>query len=318
MLKDFGITTTNNEDSQTAAVIFERNHAPILVLRGSDAFPLLQRLSTNDVSNLVEGDACPTLFLNANGRILERALVQRKGNDAYLHLQPDRENLLLPYLKRNIFFRDDVSVTPLENQAQFVLMAPDSTETLTASISRIPSAYCLYPYGDRNSDLLITCSSEAGSAVMHEIRSFYPAVLEGTQDLYEYLRISLGQPAADRELTSAYLPLELGLWDEICFAKGCYVGQEIIARMESRRQLARILVCLELSDSTDARSAVLFDGKRAGEITSTALGPAGDWRALGVVRRNFANPGNELSIAGTSVLAKVRAIAGRQPAWAVL
>ena len=110
-------------------------------------------------------------------------------------------------------------------------------------------------------------------ALWRAIRVLSPAILQGSDNLREFLRIESGHPAADCELTPAYLPLELGLWDEVSFEKGCYIGQEIIARMESRQQLARLLVCLELDNSAVSGTILLHGGKRVGEITSCRTWP---------------------------------------------
>ena len=323
MINDFPITNLDAGElaqytaAQTGAVIFDRSRAPTLLLHGSDAFELLQRLSTNDVTKLAVGEACPTLFLNAAGRILERVIVQRERDDARLFLEPGRDTRLLPYLQRNIFFRDDVTVAREKDRARFELIGPLSAEILSSLDLVAHGASAIRTKNDRENSWLISCRAAAGVALWRAIRILSPAILQGSENLREFLRIESGHPVADCELTPAYLPLELGLWDEVSFVKGCYIGQEIIARMESRQQLARLLVCLELDDSAASGTILLHGGKRVGEITSVARGPDGDWRALGVVRRGSAAPGTELIVRETQARARICAVAGRQPAWAV-
>ena len=99
---------------------------------------------------------------------------------------------------------------------------------------------------------------------------------------YEYLRIESGLPRFGRELTLDYIPLEANLWDDVSFHKGCYTGQEIIARMESRGKLAKRLVPLRPAAPVAAGSAILAGDREVGTITSAADGPAGPL-ALGYV-----------------------------------
>ena len=88
-----------------------------------------------------------------------------------------------------------------------------------------------------------------------------------------------GLPLLGFELTGDYIPLETGLWDDVSFHKGCYIGQEIIARMESRNKISKKLVKLEGSAELSRGAEITADGKKVGTITSTLGG-----QALGYVK----------------------------------
>jgi aminomethyltransferase len=100
---------------------------------------------------------------------------------------------------------------------------------------------------------------------------------------FDYLRIEAGLPRFGRELTLDYIPLEANLWADVSFAKGCYTGQEIIARMESRGRLAKRLVRLQAAGPVAAGTSIMADGKEVGKVTSAAVGPEGT-AALGYVK----------------------------------
>jgi len=100
---------------------------------------------------------------------------------------------------------------------------------------------------------------------------------------YDYLRIEAGLPRFGRELTLDYIPLEAGLWADVSFSKGCYVGQEIIARMESRGKLAKRLVRLRPDAPLEPGATISAGSRTVGAITSAADGPAGSL-ALGYVK----------------------------------
>jgi aminomethyltransferase len=111
---------------------------------------------------------------------------------------------------------------------------------------------------------------------------------------FDYLRIESHLPRFGRELTLDYIPLEAGLWDDVSFNKGCYTGQEIIARLESRGRLAKRLVHLTAAAPLAAGAALTAAGKAAGNITSGAMGPAGP-QALAYVKAALLDQNQPLS-----------------------
>ncbi len=100
------------------------------------------------------------------------------------------------------------------------------------------------------------------------------------------------------ELNEQYIPLEAGLWDDVSFTKGCYTGQEIIARLESRGRLAKTLVGVALSGPVAPGSVWEAEGRPQGELTSATALPDGRWIGLGFVRPDLAAPGRVLTMAG--------------------
>jgi aminomethyltransferase len=102
-------------------------------------------------------------------------------------------------------------------------------------------------------------------------------------EAFDYLRIESGMPRFGREITQEYIPLEAGLWTDVSFNKGCYTGQEVIARMESRGRLAKQLARLHPEAAITAGMEIEAGGRTAGTVTSAATGPAGPV-ALGYVK----------------------------------
>jgi aminomethyltransferase len=121
------------------------------------------------------------------------------------------------------------------------------------------------------------------------------AVPIGEQAL-ETLRIESGLPRFARELSEAYIPLEVGLWRDVSFSKGCYIGQEIIARMESRQRLAKQMAGLRSDAPFEPGADIAFEGEVVGKVSSAAPRPGGDWIGLGFVKPAAATPGARVSI----------------------
>jgi folate-binding protein YgfZ len=119
----------------------------------------------------------------------------------------------------------------------------------------------------------------------------------------ETLRVEAGTPRQGRELDEDVLPAEARLDDTIATTKGCYVGQEIVARLRSRGQVNHLLVGLRFEGSAPAVDTPLVrDGKRTGEVTSTAQSPRAGSIGLGFVRREHSEPGTEVDAAGESAV----------------
>ena len=79
-------------------------------------------------------------------------------------------------------------------------------------------------------------------------------------EAYEALRVGLGAPSYDRELSEAYNPLETGLWGSISFTKGCYIGQEVIARLDTYQKVQKHLVSLSFSPTRPSNKDQLCTG----------------------------------------------------------
>ncbi|HYO88960.1 MAG TPA: hypothetical protein VER79_09945, partial [Candidatus Limnocylindrales bacterium] len=112
-----------------------------------------------------------------------------------------------------------------------------------------------------------------------------------------------------------YIPLEVGLWDEVSFSKGCYTGQEIIARMESRHKLAKTIVQITLDQPINAPAPLRLDGREVGTLTSAVAAPDGTHYGIGVVKVAAAVPGSALTVAheGCEAQAIITRLAGVQP-----
>jgi folate-binding protein YgfZ len=113
---------------------------------------------------------------------------------------------------------------------------------------------------------------------------------------YEMLRIHRGQPAVGKEITDEYNPHEVGLYPFINFEKGCYIGQEVIARLDSYQKVQRQLmgVTLDVDEASalptfDTSVQIYFGEQLIGQLTSVCFSPErGQGIALAVVRKQFA------------------------------
>jgi folate-binding protein YgfZ len=123
------------------------------------------------------------------------------------------------------------------------------------------------------------------------------------EEALEAVRLSYAVPAYGHELGESYNPLEAGLIGSIDFAKGCYIGQEVIARLDTYQKIQKHLVRLEFSaDATVSEGDTLNDdGHDVGKVTSVTKLPNGlGLVGMAYVRKASASPGNVLELADPS------------------
>jgi aminomethyltransferase len=312
-----------------AAVLMDRSHEGRFEMRGRDRLEIPHRISTNDLTSLTAGEGRPTLFINANARILDRATFVHRGETALALTEPGRGEALRRYLQRNIFFNDEAAISDLNGttrqytlhgpQAEAIAgqFAPDLPLLHSAEVE-IAGAPVLVlrdkPLSGSHWRLIVP-NAAAGAVWGTLLDAGAGAGLIPAGSLtYNVLRIRAGRPGVGHELSAEYLPLEVGLWDEVSFTKGCYTGQEIIARMESRGRLAKTLVAVSLSAWAEAPAPLRADGREVGTLTSSAQSPDGELFGIGVVKVTAAIPGAEV-VAGDGIPAKLTARIGAQPPY---
>ncbi|MBL8133823.1 MAG: folate-binding protein YgfZ [Anaerolineae bacterium] len=323
------------ETALSAAVLMDRSHEGRLRLDGRDRLAIPHRLSTNALEALPDGGCAPTIFTNPNARILDRVTVCRRGEAALMLTEPGRGEAVTAHLRRSIFFNDDLRLSDLRPAArQFVLIGPRAAAVMAQLGAAVdPLTACDLTLagtvvtvlrdkslgGDPAGDLWRLIVPEAAAAqVWTAVRAVgaHEGLRPAGSLTYHALRVRAGRPGVGAELSVEYLPLEVGLWDEISFTKGCYVGQEIIARMESRRRLARTIVRVRLEGVADAPAtpaALRVEGREVGKLTSAVVTPRGDSLGIAIVRLAHAVPGAALQIGESGASAHILDRAGVQP-----
>ena len=228
-------------------------------VRGRDAVDFLQRMLSNDVAALPVGASCEALLLTAKARVIAPLVVLRRGEDDFLLLT---EAGLAEQVRRELLrarFAAKVAVEPEEHTSTIVFGARDGDGIPTAD------------YGEQAAEVLD--ADIAGEQV--------------PDDEVELLRIRARTPRWGREIDDRVLPAEAGLVERaVSLTKGCYPGQEPIARLHYRGHANRSLRLLEIEtpEPPPYDAEVLRDGKPVGRMTS-AVRDGGRVVALAYVRR---------------------------------
>jgi aminomethyltransferase len=309
------------------AALIDTSAAGRLWLHDRDRTALLHRLSTNDIEGLQPGQGTQTVLTNHNGRIIDVLTVHVLMDQVLLVTSPQQRTGVANLLRKNIFFNDKIKLEDANaSVGQLSLYGPQSEailRTLTeAPLAELPLHHiAVDQVGDARA--WITRAKPLGGMgftlymLADDMPLIWAALLQAGarpmgQAAYDMLRVEAGYGAYGRELSLEYIPLETGLWDAVNFKKGCYVGQEIIARMESRGRLAKQLRGVRLSAPLEVPPGqpIKLDvgGKEVGDLTSTTDSPRFGPIGLAYVRTAHAAPGTQVGFAGSDVMGEVVAL----------
>ncbi len=274
---------------------------------GEDRARLLHAMTTNQVQNMQPGEGCYAFFLNAQGRILADATLFCFEDHLLLDTEPETLRKVFEHLDRYII-ADDVTLEDQTGElATIAVEGPEAGSVLRKLGAPLPvAAYAWTAWDERI--VARTDSTGAGGFLMFVPASDKNALIaaltsagvpEAVAEDARTVRIEHGRPRYGEEITERYLVQETGQLHAVSFAKGCYLGQEIVERVRSRAQIHRTLRPLEIeSTQVPVAGARLKAGDAdAGEIVSAAYSPKlGKVVAMAYVRTPFAVMGTALSL----------------------
>ncbi|MEN0110501.1 MAG: hypothetical protein AAF805_07225 [Planctomycetota bacterium] len=248
---------------------------------GPDAAKFLNGFCTNDVAKLAEGESCEAMFTDVKARVIAHAWVARIGEERFVSLlSSDRAETLAAHLDRYLI-RERVELTVLPSTPWKLCRASGDADVAVA-IDAFGAGVVASP---------LAMTADAGGEPM-------------APDSFERIRIARGVPRDGVDVDERNLPQEVDRNDlAISFTKGCYLGQEPVARIDALGRVNWLLRGLRVAASPPARDAeIVIDGKRVGRVTSSAPleGDATASVALAYVRREHAAEGGVAEVAGAS------------------
>jgi folate-binding protein YgfZ len=286
----------------------ERGLSRILA-RGSERRDFLDRMATNDLSKLAAGQGAPTFLLERTGRVVDRLVVLERGEEALLLGSAGRGAAALEWLAKYVI-ADDVTLSDVTEQTRLVTVLGQAAPAVLERGFGL-AAGGLTPWDHRRGappfrETTIVRAEDVGGKSFHVIApcASWPAVEEALSALpvvsegaYRALRIAAGVPAFGEEFTERSIPLELRALDHISFTKGCYVGQEVIARLHNFHRVKRALARLSVEgDAPPARGAELRDGDEVVGTVASAARLAGATYALAFLEAGRETPGRPLVV----------------------
>jgi folate-binding protein YgfZ len=269
----------------------DRSERGKLALTGPEAKPFLQGLISNDVESLTPGHGCYAAVLTPKGKMLGDLRVLDLGDELLL----DCERVALQDIF-NVLWRGRVGLDVeihkrtlqmgLLSVVDLRLAGPAEHDNVRTEVAGRP---VIAATTDVGTDLF--CASEDLEAV----RAEYPA---GEEAAFEVLRVEAGRPRYGVDLDDSVIPQEAGLNERaVSFTKGCYVGQETVARLHYRGKPNRHLRGLRLTAPASPGDEIRLGEKVVGRLGSVVVSPRHGPIALALVRREAA-PGDVVAVGG--------------------
>ncbi|KAM3094515.1 YgfZ/GcvT domain-containing protein [Phormidesmis sp. 146-35] len=270
------------------AQVYDRSHWGVIEVSDVDRLQFLHNQSTNDFKSLKPGQGCDTVFLTSTARTIDLATAYILEDSVLLLVSPNMSEKVIKFLDRYIFFADKVKLTDVTQQTSTLsLIGADSEailKKLGIEITGQPHTHRLFD--GSGVDVRVAIGSglaKPGYTLItqaDQTERLKQALLETGAALisdrtWEQLRIEQGRPLPDRELTEDYNPLEAGLWHTISFNKGCYIGQETIARLDTYKGVKQQLWGVKLSDVVEPGTVVTIADDKIGTLTSQTETDAG-------------------------------------------
>jgi aminomethyltransferase len=316
-----GVTPQDEARAVRAGVgLFRLADRGVVRVTGADRVRWLDGMLSNDVAGLVPApgrSGCHALLLTRQGRIVADLHVLLRPDALWLETRGPFVATVLATLGRFVV-ADDVALVDASGAWERLSLEGPAAPRVLEEALRAP----LPLLDDAGADAVLADTAlvvaafgfgglparqlfvPAGAgrrvaAALREAGERHGMVEAGAQAL-EILRIEAGLPQLGVELSQEVLPAEARLERAISSTKGCYTGQEVVARMASRARVSHLLVglALEGGELPAEGAAIELEGRQVGELTSRCVSPRAGAIALGFVRAAHAEPGTRVSVAG--------------------
>ena len=275
-----------------ACGVLYRSERGKLALSGADAAAFLQGQVTNDVEGLAPGAGCYAAFLTPKGKMLGDLRILNAGDELLLDTERVALQALFNMIRHfSLGYQVALHKRTLE-RGMLSLIGPEAvaragrTDLPTEEHGNIPASVGAVPVRAIRTQLGIDLLCDSANTDALRAGLVDAGAVPVSETAVECLRVELGRPRYGVDLDETVIPQEAGLNERaVSFTKGCYVGQETVARLFYRGKPNRQLRGLQLSGPADAGDELHFEGRTVGRVTSVAASPRFGPIALGFVRR---------------------------------
>lgn len=286
--------------------LFDLPNWSVVTITGPERKSYLHSFCTNDINKLAEGAICEAFIPNVKGRILGHVFVLNQADELRLISVPGANQTLVPHLTKYLLgVEAEVTDRTLETTL-FAVTGTNAAEALgidgnsdsSHSSTLKDSGSCLVsPIGLTEQPTFVV-SGDPQSIADFKQRLRNDDVCLGSADQFERMRIEAGFPYVGIDITEANLAQEAARTENaISFTKGCYLGQEPIARLDAMGHTNKELRGFKI-DSADVspNAKILAEEKEVGVISSVIKTDDGQSIGLGIIRIKHAKPGNKVAI----------------------
>lgn len=305
----------NDQEAVKAAsegvALCDRSHWGRIQFTGTDRQNFLHNQSTNDIKSLKPGEGCDTVFVTSTARTIDLAAIYVLDESVLTVTSPNRREYLMTWLDRYIFFGDKVTLRDITLEtAMFSLIGAGSQALLQQLGLEVPNqTYAKHKQAtlaEKSLRIVVgsglategyTIITDAESAPMIWETLIHAGCVPMGDRVWEQLRIQQGRPMPDQELTDEYNAVEASIWQAISLSKGCYIGQETIARLDTYKGVKQQIWGIRLEAVVSPGTPIMVGDEKVGVLTSvteTEYGPFG----LGYVRTKAGGSGLKVQIQG--------------------
>ena len=285
---------------------------------GKESLDFLHRISTNSVKDLTPFSKKRTLFLNEKGRIIARTTLLSFDGEYWLLSDPDSNRKLFSWVNRYIINEDIKTDDYSSKYSLLELVGPQADSFLMLLIGDEHKkfeydqfrrfdvdGFTFYMLQDTENHStrfykIVIDKNRLTDLVDHlyNIKSVFDLSCIGN-DAYNHFRIEKGIAAYPNEINTEVNPHEVNLLRDVCSTKGCYIGQEVVARLETYDKVQNRLYKISLGEKIDSADHKIFNsnGDEIGVIT-TVCSSANDLKALAIIKKKLIDSANGKYIIG--------------------
>ncbi len=296
--------------------LLDRSYLGKVLVKGVDAVDLINRISTNDMTQLIMGVMCDTVFCTPKGRIFDYCRVILRAKDELLLVSSYIGNKhLMDWINRFIILED---ATVLDVSADYVwltLIGPEALAFLRnigGNDAVAEDETIWLEHGEErfaallNKNFMVPAYNfylpkESASAIAQwlteNLHAFGGSLLG--DHAFQILRVESGMPDWGTELTEDYNPHEARLLHAVSFTKGCYTGQEVIARLDTYEKVQKYLMICDFDEQLFSQPpmTLYFEDEKVGVLTSYAYDPLSERSiGLGYVKKNYVLAGRDIKL----------------------
>jgi folate-binding protein YgfZ len=300
------IATTEYERLRETVGLIDRSERGKFLITGAEAAEFLQGQITNDVEALKPATGCYAALLDHKGKIRADMRVLRAEDWFWLDSEAIGRDALAKTIKMYSLGRDVRSEDVTDSRVILSLIGPAAREALDTpppeeEHSFVDGVHGIYVATDLGVDII--CASDQADAVRDALG------IDGvSEEAAECLRIESGRPRHGLDMGPETIPEEAGLNERaVSFDKGCYVGQETVARLHYKGKPNRFLRGLRLTAEAERGAPIMLGERQVGTIGSACVSPAHGPIALALVRRE-ASPGDTVQVGDEAIEAEVVAL----------
>ena len=332
----FGNTEAEYHAAHEGVAVMDRSYVGRFRVSGKDALDLLNRLSSNKLEELPPGAGKGSILPTNKGRVIDLLHLFAREDHLLMLTSPQTRERVAEWIDLYTFLEEMALEDVTESTAMLSVLGPragplvqelsgvfvaslEPYASITAALNGIDVTLLRTdPLRSPGYDLIVP--AQHAPEVWRTLLSSSTGAAPIGERVFDLLRIEAGVPRYGWEVSEGVNPWEANLQEYINFEKGCYIGQEVILRLNTYQKVQRNLIALTFSggDGVASGDKLYLGDEEAGVVTSVAERPgSGERIGLGLIRRALATPETELRVAGrgggTAATATLHELPARVP-----